>query len=383
MQAYGNMKFIKLIYFSGIIILALACSEKEPVIPDDNSQPAGYEYTVPPQADDGWQIIHLDSVGINTATIENMVDNISPNSMPDLHSILIVRDGKLCFERYFNGWNGDDLHMLMSCTKSVTSALTGLAIYSGYINGVEEKIFDLFPEYDTLRTSRKDSVKIKHVLSMSSGLSWDQTSYGYDSPHNSLYQMLIYPGSWIYFVLSRNDMYSPGEYFAYSDGMAMLAGEIIRRAVGQSIKTFADSLLFQPLGIDSVKWGNEIDGSTNSGYGLYLRSRDMAKFGQLYLSGGIWDGTQIIPQAWILESTSEKINMSSNLGYGYFWWLTNYYLPDALKIKAIVASGNYGQYIFIFPELNEVVVFTMGRPDGDGYDQARWALLNFILPASI
>lgn len=377
------MKSKKLLFFSGIIYLTLACSEKESVVPDNNNQPAGYEYTVPSQTDDGWQTIHLDSVGINTETIENMVDNISPNSMPDLHSILIVKDGKLCFERYFNGWNGDDPHMLMSCTKSVTSALTGLAIHNGDINSAEEKIFDFFPEYDSLRTPRKDSIKIRHVLSMSSGLNWDQTSYSYDSPHNSLYQMLVYPGSWIYFVLSRSSGHSPGEYFAYSDGMAMLAGEIIRRATGQTIKTFSDSLLFQPLGIDSIEWDNEIDGSTNSGYGLYLKSRDMAKFGQLYLSGGIWEGKQVLPEAWITESTTEKINLSSNLGYGYFWWLTNYYLPGEIRIKVITASGNYGQYIMVFPELNEVVVFTMERPDGEGYEQARWALLNFILPASI
>ncbi|UCG61735.1 MAG: serine hydrolase [Candidatus Zixiibacteriota bacterium] len=365
-----------------LTVFGLSCGEGRKT-PFDNTpvDEVEYEYSVPVATDDGWDTAHCDSVGIDHTLIENLVNEISNETMPDLNSILIVRDGKLVFEEYFNGWPPDSLHMLMSCTKSVTSALVGIAINEGYLSGIDTGIYSFFPEYDEFRTPRKDSMLLRHTITMTGGLKWDQSSYEYDDPANSLYQLWACGCNWISYILALDDLYTPGTEWEYSDAMALTTGEVLCRAVGMPVTKWAEQKLFMPLEIDRVEWRHTNGSYTNTGYGLYMRSRDMAKFGQMYLDGGQWKGQQVVSQAWVNESTAEAVPLSAAAGYGYYWWRVRYRLDDDSYVNTVFAMGNQGQMIYLVPSSNAVVVFTMTRPSNKGYDEARWAMVNHIFPA--
>ncbi len=365
-----------------LIVCGLSCGD-DGRSPFDNTpvDEVKYVYAVPVQTDDGWETSHCDSVGIDHTLIENLVNEISHETMPDLNSILIVRGGKLVFERYFNGWPPDSLHMLMSCTKSVTSSLVGIAINEGFLSGIDTGIYSFFPEYDEFRTPRKDSMLLRHTITMTGGLKWDQSSYEYDDPANSLYQLWACGCNWISYILALDDLYTPGTEWEYSDAMALITGEVLCRAVDMPVTEWAEQKLFTPLGIEHVEWRHTNGSYTNTGYGLYMRSRDMAKFGQMYLDGGQWKGQQVVPQSWVDESTAEAVSLGTVVGYGYYWWRVRYRLDDGSYVNTVFAMGNQGQMIYLVPSSGAVVVFTMTRPSNMGYDEARWAMVNHILPA--
>lgn len=378
----GLWRLLKVGFLPALSLLVLTCDDDGGFILDPHA-PAdtGYVYSVPAESDDGWETDHLDSVGVDHRLIETMVNEISDVTMPQLHSILIVRDGRLVFEEYFNGWPQDSLHMLMSCTKSVTSCLVGLAIARGHLEGIDESIYSFFPEHDSLRTPLRDSMLIRHAITMTGGQDWDQSTYEYDDPRNSLIGMWMCYCDWLRYILSLEMINTPGTVWEYSDAMAIITGEVVSRAVGMSASDWAWQELFVPLGITNVDWRHTNGSYTNTGYGLYMRSRDMAKFGLLYLDGGRWNGQQLVPQSWVDESTAEAVSLGTTYGYGYFWWRVKYRLADYSLVQTIFALGNQGQQIYLVPSANTVVVFTMGRPSNHGYEEARWAMVNHILPA--
>jgi CubicO group peptidase (beta-lactamase class C family) len=189
---------------------------------------------------------------------------------------------------------------------------------------------------------------------------------------------------WAHFVLSRDLVHPPGTFFAYSDGFANLTGQVIRYVTGTLADLWADTVLFEPLGIDNYEWEGDWRSLPNTGYGLYLRPRDMAKFGQLYLDRGVWNGQRIISEDWVDTSTTTKIVVhpgTYQVGYGFYWWTVIVDVEGQL-VSAYLASGDYGQQIFVVDAYNLVAVFTMGMPEGEGYTEARRALTEYILPAA-
>jgi CubicO group peptidase (beta-lactamase class C family) len=332
-----------------------------------------YKYKIPEQTDDGWQTAHISQVKIDEKQLTDLIGKILNGTYINIHSVLIIKNGKLVFEEYFPGqdlekskitFTRNDLHGVMSVTKSFTSTLIGIAIDKGLIKGTDEDLIAFFPEYEKdLRIDNKAGIKLKHVLSMTAGLDWDEWTYSYNDPRNSNW-IMHNSESIIAYILNRSVKDQPGTKFTYNSGLSILLGTIIEKRSSLKIKEFAQKYLFGPLGISKYEWGylDQAGKVPDSQGGLYLRPRDMAKSGYLFLKKGNWEGKQIISSKWIEEATSEHIKLSPGIqtGYGHQWWLYKFEINNKI-IEAYSAIGRGGQHIFVFPSLDAVVVLTAGN----------------------
>ncbi|MBU7010640.1 MAG: serine hydrolase [Theionarchaea archaeon] len=315
-----------------------------------------------------WIITTPEEQGMNSAKLQEMelyLDNEGWNNVVD--SILIVRNGCLVYESYpSTSHNENTTHHMFSCTKSFMSALVGIAIDEGYIDGLDDEVLDFFPDLIIENLDeRKQAITIKDLLTMTSGLDWyDQTDY---------YQMED-SSDWVKYVLDRPMAHDPGTVWNYNTGGTHILSAILNRTCPEGIVEFAESHLFEPLGISGYYWVKDNQGIPIGGTALNLRSRDIAKFGYLYLRNGIWDGEQIISELWVAESTTPVVEMEFDQGHGsgyaYLWWT---YTWDG----TYAARGSYGQYIIVAPSLDIVVVFT-----GSGGFTVTTLLTQYIFPAA-
>lgn len=335
----------------------------------------------PAQLNDGWETASLESVGMNPDRFEDLLDLMAKTENHEFHSILVVKDSKLVFEEYWPGtdllpttleqvsrdFERETLHWVASVSKSITSALVGIALDRGIVGGVDEPIFSFFPEYEHLQNDQNGGIAVEHLLSFSSGYEWNEMEYGFDDPRDSHYQM-FHSTDPLEYLLGRPMVSQPGAEFLYNSGDTNLAGEIIRRSsASETLAAFAENYLFAPLGIDSYAWerfpqAQEIAFASG---GVSLKPRDMAKFGAMFLSGGTWRGTRILSSSWVAASTQKSISLSegwiSDLdGYGYNWFLGNATMNGA-PAPYYRAAGWGGQNVFVFPGLQLVVVLTQGN----------------------
>ena len=357
-QSFAN--FLLVILVSG----TLSCTENK-------QKPQEYVYNVPAQADDGWETASLSDIGMEEIPIIQYMNELLNDLEHKIHGILIIKDGKLVFEEYFPGiafyhgpltaFNRHVKHNMASVTKSFTAALLGLAIDHGFIQDVDQKIFSFFPEYSELNNLEKDNITLEHLLTMTSGLEWDESTYPYTDHRNDAVQLFnqIDP---IRFVLNKPMAAEPGSTFQYSSGSTNVLGEIIRKACGVRADSFARDYLFSPLGITDYQWEELPNNVLFASGDLKLKPRDMAKLGDLYLHGGMWNGKQIISESWVNASVQSFITVSQDWDYGYHWWLQTYEV-NAGEIESFSASGWGGQKIFVFPGLDMVVVTTAGYYD--------------------
>lgn len=328
---------------------------------------------VPRASDDGWPAGSVnDDRFVNRDALCRMGDRLA-SSDANFHAVLVARNGKLAFERYFKGadeipgyvfgrrvetvaFDAATLHDMKSVSKSVASLAVGIAIDRGLIPGVDEPIWSFFPELSDLRSARED-IRLSHVLTMSMGLDWDEATPATGDFYNDEARMWM---AWdpCRHVLSRPVTSPPGRQFLYNTGALMLVSAIVRKATGRPLDEFARVALFEPLGITSAEWARR-RGNTDAGGGLRLRPRDMAKIGQLVLAGGRWNDRQIVSKTWIEASTAEKLKATDDQSYGYLWWLGQARLNDR-KANWIGALGRGGQSIRIVPELDLVVAVTAG-----------------------
>jgi CubicO group peptidase (beta-lactamase class C family) len=319
-----------------------------------------YVYQVPEQLDDGWRTASLDAVGIDTATITRLTDQIINGQYEGIRSLLIVKDGALVHEAYFGGYDRDNLHSIFSISKSVTSALIGIAIEEGFIQGVDATLLALLPQYAAqMGDEGKQEITLEQLLTMTSGLEWDEWTYSYSDPRNSHYY-LERAQDWMAYVISRPLQDAPGTQFAYNTGAVHLLGAIIERSTGQHANRFAREHLFGPLGIVSYIWPGDPQGYPYTGGsegGLRLKARDLAKFGYLFLNGGRWNGQQVIPEAWVAASTQPRVELEARRAYGYLWWLGSFTVQGR-ELDFINAEGYGGQLVGLVPELDLMVVFT-------------------------
>jgi CubicO group peptidase (beta-lactamase class C family) len=334
-----------------------------------------YTPRVPEQTEDGWQTASLDAVGINENKIDEAIDRIHDDTYQNIHSILIVKDGKLVFEEYFSGykWAYDDErhrgewcdfgidtpHNLASVTKSVTSALVGIAMDRGFICGVDEKAFPFFPGYSDLSDERKAKITLEHLLTMTSGLEWNEMELPYSNTDNDLVQLFLVSDP-IAYILAKPAVSEPGEAWYYNGGGTNILGEVIREATGLRMDEFAEKYLFAPLGITDYEWDHINPDMIHASGNLKLRPRDMAKLGYLFLNGGVWQGEQIVSQEWVEESTKKHTLTLWADGYGYQWWLKTY-PSGTTSVDSFYAAGWGGQRLMVFPSLDIVVVFTGGN----------------------
>jgi CubicO group peptidase (beta-lactamase class C family) len=350
-------------------------------------------YRAPEQTDDGWQMVSLDEVGIDQAEIDQAVALVQDNTYQNVHAILIVKDGKLAFETYFSGYtwdyNGDQyrgeyvdfdrdtLHNLASVTKSFTSALIGIAIDKGFIQSVDEKVCDFFPGYANLCDEGKKRITLEHLLTMTSGLQWNEMEVPLSDTHNDLIQLFLVPDP-IGYILAKPIVSEPGTDWYYSGGNTNLLGEVIREATGLRMDDFAAQYLFAPLGITDYEWDHINPDVIHASGNLELRPRDMAKLGDLYLNGGVWNGERVLSEEWIEASTKEYASTPWEDGYGYQWWRKTY-RSENVSVDAFYANGWGGQRITVFPSLDMVVVFTGGNYVGQ--EPVDEIITRYILPA--
>jgi CubicO group peptidase (beta-lactamase class C family) len=247
-----------------------------------------------------------------------------------------------------------------------------------------------FPDYEELRTPEKDRITLRHLLTMSSGLAWDETTVPYTDPSNTYWQMEVAPRA-DHYVLAQPLAARPGEVFNYNSGSAELLGLILRKVSGKRLDAFAKEALFDPLDIKDWDWEGTAGFNPAAASGLRLRPRDLAKIGQLVLQHGAWNGRQVVSSAWIDESiiprmTGKGLMFNGPEGissYGYLWWLGG--LPaDHPEHDLIAANGYGGQRLFILPDLDLVVVATAGVYGGksSGLTGAT-ALTEYILPGVV
>ena len=316
-----------------------------------------------------WRTSRPQDQALDKKILKKLVKKIRTGRIGGLDSLLIVRNGYLVTEEYFHGWGPDDLHTLQSDTKSITSLLVGAALLQGKISGVNEKVVDLFPEYQKIKNldDRKASMSLQDLLTMRTGFDWSEANYQ-GSP---LQQLNDCQCDWMKFVLNWPMREDPGTRFEYNSGGVILLGGVIRNATGMPTDVFAQRSLFDPLGITQVRWYYGQDGSPHTGGGLNMRPRDMAKIGYLVLRNGRWEDKQLVSEDWLKQAMQHAVRSPRTFGshwvdYGYLWWLLPLEAegPDA---DIYTASGALGQWIFIIPRFDMVVVVT-----GNAQTYADW-----------
>lgn len=357
-----------------------------------------YRYREPAKLDDGWTTAPLGAVGMDRGPIEAMTNALRRYPEWNIHAVLIERDGRLVYEEYFAGedqrwgqplgrvvFDPQTKHDLRSVTKSVVSALVGIALGSEKISSLDKAIADFFPEQASLATAERRRVTLRHALSMSAGLEWNE-DVPYTDPLNDEIKMTRSSDP-IGYVLSRATVAEPGSTWTYNGGLTQVLGAILERSTAQPLRDYARTVLFEPLGITDVEWLGDLAGTPSAASGLRLRPRDLAKFGSLYLHRGQWRGRQVIPAEWVSESTRRRIptrtpaSASGTQGYAYQWW-HNCYQTAWGTFEARTAVGNGQQRIYVLPELRLVVTVLAGRyNDPTASRLTERLLLEHIIPA--
>ena len=283
-------------------------------------------------------------------------------------SSIVIKNGYIVHESYYDNYDETHRRNIFSCTKSFTSTLVGIALSESHLNSIDDHVVDFFNDRTIANMdSRKEAMTIKHLLTMTAGFDWSEHPYGASSPYN---QMTSSP-DWVQFVIDRPMAHNPGEVWNYNSGASHLLSTIVNITTGQYTHEYAEEKLFAPIGITHYDWGKDPDDNAFGGASLRLTPRDMAKLGFLFLHNGTWDGVQVVPADWVATATSSHSTLNDYTGYGYQWWTSP-------LIEAFSARGYLGQLIYVFPNLNMVVVFTAST----NCMQDDVLLEDYILPAA-
>ncbi|WP_320112338.1 serine hydrolase [Draconibacterium orientale] len=343
--------------------------------------------TPPAEMNDGIHVGTPTDVNIDERYIKDAIQKIYAGKFGEIHSMLIYKNDKLVVEEYFPGhlyawdkpyYHGDyveygleTMHSVMSVTKSFVSACIGIAIDKGFIKSVDQSIFDYLPEHQHLLTNNREYITIEHLLTMTSGLAWDEWSaaHGTESA-NDMDRLYFDCNDPVTCVLDREWWAEPGTFFTYNGGGIVILGEILRNATGLDLDEFSKKYLFAPLGIKEGTWMKYPNGVVvEAASSLSVTPRNMLKLGVTYLDNGMWNGERILSADWVAKSSTVyhnnvgiklPIEDSGKNGYGYTWWQSELY-HGGKNIKMYRANGWGGQVIMVFPELDMTVVFTSGN----------------------
>jgi len=336
----------------------------------------GYKYAPPLPRDDGLPVGAVEGPALDLARLREMGNAIAAGSYPDVHSVLVAQRGRLVFEEYFYEYDANTPHALRSATKSVVSALVGLAIAKGLLNDVRQPVLPLFADdYPQIAhvTDAKRRITVEDLLTMRTGLDCDDRNQA--SPGNET--RMGRSDDWVKFTLDLPMRSEPGTSSSYCSGAVIVLGRLIETMSGEPLETFARKHLFEPLGIRNFEWRFDPDRSSiNTFCQLSLTPRDMVKIGLLYMNGGKWDRRQVLPADWVNVSTRRHTSVD-DIDYGYLWWRP-YLNVTGGRHAAIMATGNGGQKIFLWPELDLVVVMTGGNYNSSS--PANTLAIKYILP---
>ncbi len=329
------------------------------------------------------------SQGVDPVVLDALSSEFAAGKHGYVDAMLVIRGGRVVYEKsykqdydklfvgkgapgiynyYDPGWHPyykrTALHTMQSVSKSVTSALIGIAIGRGEIPGVDAKVMPYFSAFKIPPDPRRDRMTLRDVLTMTTGIRWDEESTEYTDPANNCAVMEA-KEDWVQYVLEQSMAEEPGKVFVYNSGATELLSYLIWKTTGKQADDYAKEHLFGPLGIDFY-WKRTPKGLADTEGGLYLTPRDLAKIGYLYLKDGMWDGKRILPKGWAKASISQSIATNEKpYGYGYQWWI----IPRASQgtYDAYAAWGYGGQLLIVVPELDLIAVFTgwniYGKPE--------------------
>ena len=325
------------------------------------SQTSEYRYQIPKKLNDGWEVSSLSKVNILEEPIVEISQLIRDiDSYENVLSMLIVKNGKLVHEVYSPYCQRNTLHWMASITKTFTSTLIGIAIDQGFIGSVDTKLHELLLQFaDHFKDPEKKKIALKHIMTMTSGLDWNE-QVSYNDHRNSEWQM-VESEDWMSFVVSHPIREEPGTRFYYNTGGVHLLSDVIKSVTGLYAHLFAEKYLLHPMGIYAYQWnkdpmGYPCTGGTDGGIGL--RTRDIAKFGWLFLKDGKWKEKRIISEEWIKTAPhTHPATQGRGRTYG-FNWMTGSRIANGKKFEYIASFGYGGQTLYIVPEFDLILVFT-------------------------
>ncbi len=384
------MKKLRIIIITlGAVLFLESCND------DDNP---GYLYEIPLKTSDGWEVCSSNEAGLDSVQLIEMVDYLASRYVHQIHSIVIVKNDKLVFEKYFEGYlysndppgsNGEFIlynmetdHFLASVSKSVTSVIFGAAVKAGFIAKVDTLLADVLPDYELILVGEKADITLEHLLCMSSGLDWDEWSTSYDDPANDVAAM-FHEDDPVEYILSKPMTSSPGDEFHYNSGGTNVLGAVIEKETGMSLLDFANEYLFDPLNVQGGMWEKMAGGYYFASGGIYLRSRELTKIGYLFLNEGYWDNRQIITGEWISKSIAPHIQTDDLIpqseSYGYQWWIMDFHANNQ-TYECFFAAGWGDQFMFIFPDQEMIITINSGNFTG-AVNMSIFAFVeNHILP---
>ena len=349
------------------MVILTACSEEDP-------NPGNFiEYDYP------------QNHRLNAVILSELDEQIRNGRFGAINSLVIIKDDHIIFENYYNKYSRKDLHALETATQSVLSMLSGTVISDSLLE-LNDHIIDFFPEYNEFfeNIPQKDQIRVRDLLSHRSGLWWDELTHPFGDLENDAYNMTL-SDDWVGNVLSTPMIREPGQEFNFNSGNAIVVGPILEKASGKNMEELAVESLFEPLGIEEWEWDLTPSGQINTSWGLSLKPVDMAKIGYLFLQNGYWDDELILSERWIRSSTRPRANVSNYFNYGFFWWrfTGNADALRSLRDNDVFFSwGTGGQFIFVIPHVNMVVVSTASNYNDDDFRTVEM-LRDFIFPSIV
>ncbi len=344
-------------------VILVACSVQPTSKTQLDVEPSPYWPT------EGWRATTPEQQGMDSEILAEMLDELIERGY-NIDSISVVRNGYIVLDVAVYPYKSSNKHAIHSCTKSIVSALIGIALEEGHLKSVDQPLLEIFADREVANLdTRKQSITLEDVLTMSSGLLC-RDSYLYR--WKGIEEMLA-SDDWVQYMLDLPMAEWPSTRFEYCNGGSFLLSAIIQETTGKNALAYAKENLFGPLGISDVHWPSNPEGISIGWGELRMLPHDMAKIGYLYLNEGNWDGEQIVPVEWVNESTKKHIDATLQEGYGYQWWVD---FPDVY-----MALGYAGQFIFVAPDLDLVAVFTSELPEAQ-FNTPQRLLDTFILPAA-
>lgn len=327
---------------------------------------------------------------LKAQNFDSLGEAIEQGNFGNLKAVIISRHGEIIYEDYFRGSHAGELHQVQSVTKSVGSALIGAAHRQGKIR-LDQDMGYFFGELYPMSVSpyaNKTAITVEQILQQRHGIEWDESSTDYRNPLNPVLRM-IESDDWYQYVLSQPVDAQPGTKFSYSSGASILMSRMVRVASGMAPEDFAMQALFGPLDIEQVHWEVYSEGGMGTGltdwpapdhdiplgFSLWLKARDMLKFGELYLNGGEYNGKRILDESWVNASWTKYSNHTNSdffsmpgWGHGYQWWIARLDDRFGRNWQVFFASGWGSQVIFVVPELDLVLVTAGHNYDYNGPD---------------
>jgi CubicO group peptidase (beta-lactamase class C family) len=351
--------------------------------PPGEDSPEDYHYHAPANLRDGIAVGDIAHSELGITTANAIVRGILDGTYKDVHSVLLYQHGQLVLEEYFYGYSIGRPHQLRSATKSVVSALAGIAVDRRALSGVDERVLPRMSYKNYANPDpRKSAMTLGNLLSMSSGL--DCNDHSSSSPGRET--LIDDAPDWVKATLDLPMINTPGTKGYYCSGGVAVVGRMTENAVHMQLPDFAQADLFGPLGVSRADWTwNYNLTNANKEYSqIHLRSRDMLKLGMLFANGGDWHGRQIVSSSWVQASLAEQSQVD-NTGYGYFWWRPwlNVETSNGPKhVDMSAAQGNGGQKIYLLPQFDLIAVFTAGDYNSDGAPPNK-IMAKIILPTLI